>query len=262
MRFRPCIDIHDGKVKQIVGGSLNDGDRNALKTNFATDRPPAWFAEKYRQDGLTGGHVIQLGAGNTAAAESALAAWPGGLQIGGGVTAENAQDWIDAGAAAVIVTSWVFHGGRIDMERLGELATRVGRERLVLDLSCRRRGDDYMVVTDRWQTFTQEAVTLALLDRLSEYCCEYLIHAVDVEGRCRGIERPLVERLGRWNGLPVTYAGGIRSMEDIDAIEGLGGGRIDFTVGSALDIFGGSGLAYDDLARRFGGPLSGVRTGR
>lgn len=251
MRFRPCIDLHDGKVKQIVGGSLNDGDADALKTNFATDRSPAWFAEKYRKDGLAGGHVIQLGAGNTAAAESALAAWPGGLQIGGGVTVENAQDWIDAGAAAVIVTSWVFHGGRIDMVRLAELTARVGRERLVLDLSCRRRGDDYVVVTDRWQTFTEEAVTPDLLDRLAGFCFEYLIHAVDVEGRCRGIERPLVERLGRWRGLPVTYAGGIRSMEDIDTIERLGGGRIDFTVGSALDIFGGTALAYIDLVRRF-----------
>ena len=261
MRFRPCIDLHDGKVKQIVGGSLDDGDQGALKTNFATDRSSAWFAQKYREDGLTGGHVIQLGPGNTSAARSALAAWPGGLQLGGGVTAENAQDWIDAGAAAVIVTSWVFHGGRTDMGRLAELAARIGRERLVLDLSCRRRGDDYLVVTDRWQTFTEEAVTPALLDRLSEYCCEYLIHAVDVEGRCSGIEYPLVTLLGQWKGLPVTYAGGIRSMEDIDAIERLGDGRIDFTVGSALDIFGGSGLAYDDLARRFGASLSGARTG-
>ena len=251
MRFRPCIDLHDGRVKQIVGGSLSDDDDNTLETNFATDRSPAWFAGRYRDDGLTGGHIIQLGPGNGAAAESALAAWPGGMQIGGGVNVDNAQKWLDAGAAAVIVTSWVFHDGRIDMERLHRLVDRIGAERLVLDLSCRKRGDDYLVVTDRWQAFTRETVTLDLLERLSEYCCEYLIHAVDVEGRCRGIERPLVEKLGRWQGLPVTYAGGIHTLEDIGAIETLGRGRIDFTVGSALDIFGGSALAYDDLARRF-----------
>ena len=252
MRFRPCIDIHDGKVKQIVGGSLDDGDQDALKTNFQTDRSPAWFAGLYRKDGLTGGHIIQLGPGNAAAAREALAAWPGGMQIGGGINADNAAGWIDAGAAAVIVTSWVFHGGRIDMARLKRLVDAVGPHHLVLDLSCRRRNEEYIVVTDRWQTFTEEVVTPGLLDRLAGYCCEYLIHAVDVEGCCSGIEYPLVELLGRWKGLPITYAGGIRNMEDIDAIGRLGGGRIDFTVGSALDIFGGTGLVYDDLARRFG----------
>lgn len=251
MRFRPCIDLHDGQVKQIVGGSLNDDDDRALETNFATDRSAAWFAERYRQDGLTGGHVIQLGPGNTAAAESALAAWPGGMQLGGGVTVDNAEKWINAGASAVIVTSWVFHGGRIDFGRLNRLVARIGAKQLVLDLSCRKRGDDYVVVTDRWQTFTEEIVTLDLLDRLAGFCFEFLIHAVDVEGRCRGIENPLVEKLGQWQGLPVTYAGGIHTMEDIRAIETLGCGRIDFTVGSALDIFGGSSLAYADLARRF-----------
>ncbi|MBI9082799.1 MAG: phosphoribosylformimino-5-aminoimidazole carboxamide ribotide isomerase [Desulfobacterales bacterium] len=251
MRFRPCIDLHDGKVKQIVGGSLSDDDDNTLKTNFTTDRSAASFAERYRQDGLTGGHIIQLGPGNKVAAESALAAWPQGMQVGGGVNVDNAQDWLDAGAAAVIITSWVFHDGRIDMNRLKRLVDRIGSNRLVLDLSCRKRDDDYVVVTDRWQTFTQEMVNIELLDRLAGFCFEFLIHAVDVEGRCRGIERPLVEKLGRWQGLPVTYAGGIHTMEDIRTIETLGRGRIDFTVGSALDIFGGSGLAYDDLARRF-----------
>jgi phosphoribosylformimino-5-aminoimidazole carboxamide ribotide isomerase len=251
MRFRPCIDLHDGQVKQIVGGSLDDGDKNALETNFASDRPPAWFAERYRKDHLTGGHIIQLGPGNRAAAASALAAWPQGMQIGGGVNVDNAVSWIEAGAAAVIVTSWVFHDGRIDMARLSRLVDRIGPDRLVLDLSARKRGDDYVVVTDRWQAFTEEVVTLELLDRLADFCCEFLIHAVDVEGRCRGIERPLVERLGQWQGLPVTYAGGIHTMEDILTIDTLGRGNIDFTVGSALDIFGGTGLSYDDLAQRF-----------
>ena len=257
MKFRPCIDIHDGAVKQIVGSNLLDGAESGPVTNFTAEQPPGWFAGLYRRDGLTGGHVIQLGSGNEAAAAEALAAWPGGLQIGGGITLDNAPSWIDRGAAAVIVTSFVFYGGTIHMERLSSLTRAIGRERLVLDLSCRKRGDGYYIVTDRWQNFTREAVTFDLLDRLSAHCFEYLIHAVDVEGKCSGIETPLVEMLGRWQGIPVTYAGGIRSMEDIHAIGDLGRDAIDFTVGSALDIFGGSHLAYRDLVRDFG---PGVRT--
>jgi phosphoribosylformimino-5-aminoimidazole carboxamide ribotide isomerase len=252
MRFRPCIDLHQGIVKQIVGGTLSDSGPSALQTNFESRKPAEWFARLYRRDKLTGGHVIQLGAGNQDAALSALKAWPGGLQIGGGVTAENAAAWLDAGAAAVIVTSWVFHDGLVDEARLEQLCHAVGRHRLVLDLSCRRRGEDYFIVTNRWQTFTQERVEPSLLDKLSRYCCEYLIHAVDVEGRCQGIETPLVAMLGQWNGLPLTYAGGIHTMQDIQTIEQLGRGRIDFTVGSALDIFGGRSLKYDELAHCFG----------
>jgi phosphoribosylformimino-5-aminoimidazole carboxamide ribotide isomerase len=254
MRFRPCIDLHQGKVKQIVGGTLSDEAVSALETNFEAHKPSQWFASLYRQDHLTGGHVIQLGPGNEQAARAALKAWPGGLQVGGGVTLENAGKWLDAGAAAVIVTSWVFHDGRLDQERLKQLSRSVGTRRLVLDLSCRRRGDAYYIVTNRWQTFTRERITPRLLDRLSSYCFEYLIHAVDVEGRCQGIETDLVALLGQWGGLPLTYAGGIHTMEDILAIEKLGQGRIDFTVGSALDIFGGQGLQYADLAGRFGTP--------
>ncbi len=252
MRFRPCIDLHEGIVKQIVGGTLSDGQSAPLQTNFEAQRPAQWFAGLYRKDKLTGGHVIQLGAGNEAAAKAALGAWPGGLQVGGGVTIENAKAWLDAGAAAVIVTSWVFHDGKVDEARLGKLSRSIGPHRLVLDLSCRRRGDAYYIVTNRWQTFTRERVEPRLLDHLSGYCFEYLIHAVDVEGRCQGIETPLVALLGQWGGLPVTYAGGIHNMEDIRLIEQAGGGHIDFTVGSALDIFGGQGLRYDDLAGRFG----------
>lgn len=251
MRFRPCIDLHEGVVKQIVGATLSD-DGEQLQTRFTADRPPRWFAELYRADGLRGGHVIQLGPGNEAAAREALGAWPGGLQLGGGVTSDNADGWLEAGASHVIVTSWVFHGGRVDKDRLQRLSDAVGPERLVLDLSCRRVGDDYFVVTDRWQRFTDERISPRLLDRLSAYCCEFLIHAVDVEGRCSGIEAPLVALLGSWDGIPVTYAGGIRSMEDIECIRDLGSDRIDFTVGSALDIFGGTDLAYGILAERFG----------
>ena len=251
MRFRPCIDLHDGVVKQIVGATLSDTEAHGLQTNFQAEKPASWFADRYRRDNLTGGHVIQLGKGNTAAARSALSRWPGGMQVGGGITADNAEKWLDAGASHVIVTSWVFHDGRIHMERLKRLTRKIGKARLVLDLSCRKQGDTYLVATNRWQTFTTEAVTYPLLDRLSDYCDEFLIHAVDVEGRCAGIETDLVAYLGRWAGLPVTYAGGISSQQDIDLIDSLGNGNINFTVGSALDIFGGSGLRYEDLARRY-----------
>lgn len=248
MKFRPCIDLHQGVVKQIVGSTLSDAD-NAPATNFTSEKPARWFAELYKRDGLEGGHVIQLGPGNDQAASEALSAWPGGLQIGGGITLENCGSWIERGASAVIVTSYVFHDGVIDKERLTGLSERLGRERLVLDLSCRKKGDDYLVVTNRWQTFTREKVGFDLLDDLSSYCSEFLIHAVDVEGMCRGIETPLVELLGRWAGIPITYAGGIRSMDDIRTIADLGQGRIDYTVGSALDIFGGNHLKYGDLVR-------------
>ena len=248
MKFRPCIDLHQGVVKQIVGSTLKDGD-SSPETNFQADKPARWFAEMYREDQLTGGHVIQLGSGNETAASEALMAWPGGLQIGGGITIDTCEAWLDKGAAAVIVTSFVFHDGVIDKERLTALSKRVGRNRLVLDLSCRKKDQDYIVVTNRWQTFTREKVCASLLDELSAYCSEFLIHAVDVEGMCRGIETPLLEILGDWAGIPLTYAGGIRSMEDIRQIGILGKGGIDYTVGSALDIFGGTYLKYRDLVR-------------
>jgi len=251
MRFRPCIDLHGGIVKQIVGATLSDTSNDQLETNYQSQRSSVWFANRYRQDHLTGGHVIQLGPGNADAAQAALSAWPGGLQVGGGIHADNAGQWLDAGASHVIVTSWVFNEGRIHMARLEELVKKIGKSRLVLDLSCRRRGDAYLIATNRWQTFTDEAVTYALMDHLSHYCDEFLIHAVDVEGRCAGIETDLVAYLGGWQGIPVTYAGGISGQADIDQIEVLGKGRIDFTVGSALDIFGGKGMRYADLARRY-----------
>ena len=253
MRFRPCIDIHDGVVKQIVGATLSDDRGDGPQTNFQADRSPGWYADLYRRDRLTGGHIIQLGPGNAEAAREALSRWPGGMQVGGGIHMDNAATWLDAGASHVIVTSWVFHDGRIDLDRLRRLVATIGKSRLVLDLSCRRRGDAYLVATNRWQTFTREAVTHALMDRLAAYCDEFLIHAVDVEGRCAGIEADLVAYLGRWQGLPLTYAGGIANQQDIDLIESLGNGGIDFTVGSALDLFGGDGLRYAELVRRYGG---------
>ncbi len=252
MRFRPCIDLHAGQVKQIVGSSLADDNPAALQTNFQADHESDWYARLFRSDQLTGGHIIRLGPGNDDAARCALAAWPGGMQIGGGISIDNAPDWLAAGADAVIVTSWVFHDGQIDQQRLRRLSSLIGPRRLVLDLSCRRRDGDYFVVTNRWQTFTRAMITPTLLDDLAAYCHEFLIHGVDVEGQCGGIELDLMAILGRWQGIPITYAGGIRNLADIDAIDRLGNGRIDFTVGSALDIFGGSQLAYRDMALRYG----------
>jgi len=247
VRFRPCIDLHDGKVKQIVGATLDDRHDDALVTNFEAVRPASYCAGMYRRDGLEGGHVIMLGPGNDAAAESALAADPGRLQVGGGIRPDNARLWLDRGAAKLIVTSYVFVRGRFREERLRELVGLVGRTRLVLDLSCRRLDRDYVVVADRWRTVTDLVIERDSLARLAEFCAEFLIHAVDVEGRQAGIDRPLVARLAAGTPIPTTYAGGIGTLEDLDDIEELGHGKLDFTVGSALDIFGGTGLKYHDL---------------
>ena len=243
--FRPCIDLHEGKVKQIVGGTLAD-EPGQLRTNFVSERPASWFAELYRRDGLSGGHVIMLGPGNETVARAALHAFPGGLQIGGGINLDNAQSWLDAGASHVIVTSWVFREGRVDWERLKNLEQAIGRQRLVLDLSCRRRGMDYFVVTNRWQKFTEQKITRDTLQTFAGHCAEFLIHAVDVEGLCRGIDAELVQKLGEWAPIPTTYAGGASSLADLETVTRLGHGRIDLTIGSALDIFGGSGVRYED----------------
>lgn len=248
-RFRPCIDLHGGKVKQIVGGSLRDHGGGLLE-NFVASEGAGWYARKFRDDELAGGHVICLGPGNEAAAREALAAWPGGLQIGGGVNAGNARAWLEAGASHVIVTSWLFDSGaRFRRERLRELSALVGRERLVVDLSCRRVGEAWVVAMNRWQTLTDLPVTLGVLDELAEHCDEFLVHAADVEGLCRGIDRELVELLGSWGKRPLTYAGGAASLQDVRLVEELSGGRVDVTVGSALDLFGGSGVRYQDLVR-------------
>ena len=244
--FRPCIDLHEGKVKQIVGGTLGDA---GLRTNFVSEKPAEWFAEIYRRDGLFGGHVIMLGSGNEDAARSALAKFHGGMQIGGGINVANARSWLDAGASHVIVTSWVFREGRVDWDRLDELVRTIGKANLVLDLSCRKRGAEYFVVTDRWQTFTELVVSQETLARFSNYCAEFLVHAVDVEGLCRGIDVNLVEQLGRWSPIPTTYAGGANSFADLEAVARLGQGRVDLTIGSALDIFGGSGVKYADCVK-------------
>ncbi|VEU34849.1 unnamed protein product [Pseudo-nitzschia multistriata] len=260
MKFRPCIDLHNGQVKQIVGSTLKDateGDEDktkeaasALNTNFETDRPAADYAKMYDRDALTGGHVIKLGPGNEEAASSALGAYPGGLQIGGGINDTNALSWLEAGASHVIVTSHVFSKGKIHMERLKKLVEICGKERLVLDLSCRRKpnstDDSYYVVTDRWQSFTDYKVNPENLRELAAYCDEFLVHGVDVEGMQCGILTDLVELLGEHSTIPVTYAGGVRSIEDLELVKKLGRDKVDATVGSALDCFGGS-LSYDEV---------------
>jgi phosphoribosylformimino-5-aminoimidazole carboxamide ribotide isomerase len=258
--------LRDGKVVQIVGGTLSDNPATT-RTNFVSEKPAAWFAELYKRDGLFGGHVIMLGAGNENEARAALKTFPGGMQIGGGINSENAHGWLDAGASHVIVTSWVFREGRVDWERLGELVKTIGKEKLVLDLSCRRKVEsrgpnvegrkarsldprpsilDYFVVTDRWQKFTELIVNEETLKKFSSFCAEFLVHAVDVEGLCRGIDSELVEKLGQWSPIPVTYAGGANSISDLEAVAKLGQGKVNLTIGSALEIFGGSGVKYAD----------------
>lgn len=245
MEFRPCIDIHNGSVKQIVGGSLKDQGDQALE-NFVSEQDAAFYARLYRKAGIRGGHIILLNGMDSQYYEAtrqqalgALRAFPGGLQVGGGIHTGNAREYLEAGASQVIVTSYVFHDGRVDYERLEELAEAIGRERLVLDLSCRNIEGQYRIVTDRWQKATREVLTISLLDRLADFCCEFLIHAVDVEGKSGGIERELAALLGAWGKQPVTYAGGVHSYEDLWLLKKLGQDRLHVTIGSALDLFGG-----------------------
>ena len=260
-RFRPCIDLHAGKVKQIVGSTLRDaptdgdhGGRDAPPPteNFSTDRSSAEFAALYQKDRLFGGHVIRLGPGNDQAAREALAAFPGGLQIGGGIRLENAKTWLDAGASHVIVTSTLFdEHGRFDADRLRALTGAIGANRIVIDLSCRRvdssNDPQWQVCMDRWQRITDLAMSRPTLERLAEHCDEFLIHAADVEGMVGGIDTPLVEFLGRHNPIGCVYAGGIASMADVQRIADASDGRLDYTVGSGLDLFGGTALRYADL---------------
>ena len=252
MEFRPCIDIHNGKVKQIVGGSLLDAG-NQAEENFVAEMDAAFYAKMYRDSHIKGGHIILLNKAGTEfyeddvrQAKLALSEYPGGLQIGGGITAENAKQFLDMGASHVIVTSYVFQNGIIDYDRLDKLVNQVGKEHLVLDLSCRKRDGQYYIVTDRWQKFTNEVITKESIQKLESYADEFLIHAVDVEGKANGVEEELVALLGEYAGIPITYAGGVGSYEDIDTIRTLGKGRLNVTIGSALDLFGGH-LEYDKV---------------
>lgn len=252
MEFRPCIDIHNGKVKQIVGGSLKD-EGNQAKENFVAEQDAAYFAEFYKKDKIRGGHIILLNPSDSSyyketkrQALLALHTYPGGMQVGGGIHAENAKEFIETGASHVIVTSYVFKDGKVNYNNLEKILAAVGKEHLVLDLSCRKKDGDYYIVTDRWQKFTEEKVTPELLDKLKEYADEFLVHAVDVEGKASGIEVPLAEMLGDWGRIPITYAGGVGSFEDLKQLKEYGKGRLNVTIGSALDLFGGR-MAYKEV---------------
>ena len=254
MQFRPCIDIHNGKVKQIVGGSLKD-EGNKATENFVSECDASYFADLYKKENLKGAHVIMLNAKDSeyyeatkAQATLAVQTFPGALQVGGGITAENAAEYIANGADKVIVTSYVFKDGEIQYDNLQKLIASVGKEHIVLDLSCRKKEGKYYIVTDRWQKFTNVEVTHEVLGELSSYCSEFLIHAVDVEGKQQGIDTQLIAYLGKWDGIPITYAGGIHTYEDIETVRNLGQGKIHVTVGSALDLFGGS-LEFDKLVQ-------------
>lgn len=253
--FRPCIDLHQGKVKQIVGGSLSDSGEG-LRTNFVSEHDAAWYADLYRKDGLIGGHIIMLGSGNGPETFSALKAWPGGMQVGGGLDDSNIGPYLDAGASHVIVTSWLFPDATLNMERLVRISALAGKKRLVVDLSCRRREasggpadgneDGWYVATNRWQTVTGIRIDAQLLERLSLYCDEFLIHAADVEGKQQGMDWDLVALLARISPIPTTYAGGAKDLSDLDRLQKTGSGRLDLSIGSALDIFGGKLVRYDD----------------
>lgn len=257
MQFRPCIDIHNGKVKQIVGSSLKDQGSVATE-NFVSEQDAPFYADLYKKQGIKGGHIILLNPQGSEYYEAtkrqamaALREYPGGLQVGGGITADNAAEFIEAGASAVIVTSYVFKDGAVNYENLDKIYQAVGREHLILDLSCRYRTmpdgtSGYYIVTDRWQKFTDERMCEALLDRLSEYCCEFLVHAVDVEGKANGIEKPLAQLLGDWAKIPITYAGGVHSYEDLEQLAALGHNKLNVTIGSALDLFGGP-MSYEQV---------------
>lgn len=244
MKFRPCIDLHQGKVKQIVGETLRDA--GGVKENFVSPHGADYYADMFRRDGLAGGHVIMLGPGNEEEALRALAAYPGGLQIGGGITAENAAFYLERGASHVIVTSYIFRNGRLDEDRLERIVSEVGKERLVIDLSCKKSGDGWKVATNQWAVLSDFAVNAENIAYLENRCSEFLVHAVDVEGKRAGIQEELARLLAEWTSIPTTYAGGIRSLEDIERFRRATGGRLDFTVGSALDLFGGN-LAYRDV---------------
>jgi phosphoribosylformimino-5-aminoimidazole carboxamide ribotide isomerase len=240
--FRPCIDLHQGSVKQIVGGSLND---SGARTNFVSEHDAAYYAALYQKHYLTGGHVIALGPGNQTEVEKALTTWPNGLQFGGGVSLANAASYLELGASHVIVTSALFKDNAFSFDTLEAFKREVGADRLVLDLSCRRKGNSWFIATNRWQTVTDTEVNADTLNELSNHCAEFLIHAADVEGLQAGIDEDLVTLMGQAATVPVTYAGGARNLSDLERVAELSNNRVDLTIGSALDIFGGQGVTLD-----------------
>ncbi|EFP87554.1 phosphoribosylformimino-5-aminoimidazole carboxamide ribotide isomerase [Puccinia graminis f. sp. tritici CRL 75-36-700-3] len=247
--FRACLDLHAGQVKQIVGGSLDLREPDKLKTNFESSQPIKYYTDLYRQHDLTGTHLIKLGPANDEVARRGLDSWRGQIQVGGGINLENAQDWLDAGASKVIVTSYLFPDQKLDTNRLRKLTERIGKNQLVIDLSCKRVHSSWMVAMNQWTTLTDTEVNQETLDELSESCSEFLVHAADYEGLCQGIDTELIQRLAEWSRIPVTYAGGAKAASDLDLVDSLSNGKVDLTFGSSLDIFGGKLVKFDDLVK-------------
>ncbi|KAF2755976.1 Phosphoribosylformimino-5-aminoimidazole carboxamide ribotide isomerase [Pseudovirgaria hyperparasitica] len=250
-RFRPCIDLHAGSVKQIVGGTLSPSTPSTLRTNHISPHPARHFAQLYKAHDLRGAHIIMLGPGNEAAAREALDTWPGGLQVGGGINDGNAASWIAWGAEKVILTSHLFPNGTFSQARLDSVLRALDNDthKLVIDLSCRRRGSTWFVATDKWQTVTDMELNQETISHLQPHCSEFLIHAADNEGLQSGIDSALVQKLARWCDIPVTYAGGGRSIADLELVRTLSGGKVDLTIGSALDVFGGAGVRFEECVR-------------
>ena len=230
-------------MRQIVGSSLLKG---APQINHTSDFDAAYFASLYREEGLSGGHVISLGDNNQKQAVAALGAYRGGLQYGGGVTAENAQKYLEAGASHVIATSYLMDNNRFCWERLEQLKKEVGQEHLVIDLSCRKTRAGWVVASNRWQTLTKMTLTEKTILELQENCNEFLIHAADEEGKQSGMDEQLIKFLGQYCDIPTTYAGGASSLGDLDKVANLSNKKLDLTIGSALDIFGGFGVTLED----------------
>ncbi|KAF2490524.1 Phosphoribosylformimino-5-aminoimidazole carboxamide ribotide isomerase [Lophium mytilinum] len=250
-RFRPCIDLHAGSVKQIVGGTLSSTLPESLKTNYVSKLPAAHFAQLYKENDLSGAHVIMLGPGNREAAREALESWKDGLQVGGGIDDTNAAEWVKAGAEKVIITSFLFPNGTFSLPRLQSVLKALGddKEKLVIDLSCRRKGEKWFVAMNKWQTIADMELNQESISLLEPYCCEFLIHAADNEGLQAGIDHELVQKLAEWCSIPVTYAGGGRNLDDLELVKKLSGGKVDLTLGSALDVFGGSGVTFEDCVK-------------
>ncbi|MBT3539096.1 phosphoribosylformimino-5-aminoimidazole carboxamide ribotide isomerase [bacterium] len=250
MQFRPCIDILNGKVTQIVGETL--ATNSLVAENFVTNKNAAYFADLYKKNNLAGGHIIMLDKTEKTKSQTieALKTFPQDFQVGGNINSDNAQEFINAGASHIIVTSYIFKDNKLSPLRLQRLMSAVKKEKIVLDLSCRKKNNEYYVVTNRWQIFSNFKVTSKNLETLSNYCDEFLIHGVDSEGKLQGVEIDLLNILKDFTGIPITYAGGIRDMNDIEKIKQTGNGYINFSVGTALDIFGGE-LNYNKVIEKY-----------
>lgn len=255
MTFRPCIDIHNGQVKQIVGSSLRDKGDKATE-NFVATNDASFYARLYKEHNLKGAHVIMLNSKDSeyyeatkAQALLALSEYKDSLQVGGGIDDKNAKFFIDNGASHVIVTSFAFKDGRIQYENLAALVKAVGKEHIVLDLSAGKKDGEYVIVTDRWQKYSEVNITINLFTQLSSYCDEFLVHGIDTEGLKKGPDMELIKILSDVSGkiaTPITYAGGIANTNHIKMIEELSEGKLNYTIGSALDIFGGS-LSFEEV---------------